>query len=237
MRTPPLSSSPRARTSARWRRRTRPRACRRRIARAARPPARGRAARPRRGSRRARPASASVRSCVQSRIVASCSRRTSRMKSCTSSFERGSRPVVGSSSRSSTGEVSSARASATFCCIPRERCSIGSLATVGGEADALQDLRDPVAGLRRRHPVEACRVAEVLGGRHLLEERGLDRDPVDEPAHRTLSRDDVVAEDLRRAAVGEEQRREHADECRLPRAVLAQDGDALAALDRRSSRP
>ena len=48
------------------------------------------------------------------------------MKSCTSSFERGSSPVVGSSSRSTTGEVSSARASATFCCIPRERFSIGS---------------------------------------------------------------------------------------------------------------
>ena len=48
------------------------------------------------------------------------------MNSCTSSFERGSSPVVGSSSSSSTGEVRSARASATFCCIPRERFSIDS---------------------------------------------------------------------------------------------------------------
>jgi hypothetical protein len=48
------------------------------------------------------------------------------MKSCTSSFERGSSPVVGSSSRSTTGDVRSARASATFCCMPRERFSIGS---------------------------------------------------------------------------------------------------------------
>ena len=55
----------------------------------------------------------------------SCVARTSRMKSCTSRRERGSRPVVGSSSSSSVGEVSSARASATFCCMPRERSSIG----------------------------------------------------------------------------------------------------------------
>ena len=48
------------------------------------------------------------------------------MNSWTSSFERGSSPVVGSSSSSRTGEVSSARARATFCCIPRDRFSIAS---------------------------------------------------------------------------------------------------------------
>src|SRR5213076_839177 len=71
-------------------------------------------------------------SCVQSRIVASCNALISRMKYCTSSFERGSSPVVGSSSRSNTGDVSSARASATFCCIPRDRCSIASLRRADG---------------------------------------------------------------------------------------------------------
>ena len=55
------------------------------------------------------------------------------MNVCTSCFERGSRPVVGSSSSSSTGEVSSARASATFCCMPRDRFSIGSPRRSGGK--------------------------------------------------------------------------------------------------------
>ena len=71
-------------------------------------------------------ASASARSWVQRRMVESCESRISRTNSCTSSFERGSSPVVGSSSRRTTGDVSSARASATFCCIPRESASIGS---------------------------------------------------------------------------------------------------------------
>src|SRR5450759_3997987 len=48
------------------------------------------------------------------------------MKRCTSRFERGSRPVVGSSSNISTGEVRNERATATFCCCPRERWLIGS---------------------------------------------------------------------------------------------------------------
>ena len=71
---------------------------------AARRPARATSSSPRsRIPTRSASASASARSCVQSRIVASCVGRISRMNSCTSSFERGSRPVVGSSSRSRTG--------------------------------------------------------------------------------------------------------------------------------------
>ena len=70
---------------------------------------------------------------MQSRIVASCVSRISRMKVCTSCFERGSSPVVGSSSSRSTGDVSSARASATFCCMPRERFSIDSLRRSDGK--------------------------------------------------------------------------------------------------------
>ena len=83
IRTPPCTRRLRRvallpRTRVRWRRRTPPRASRRRSA-ASRPrPARGRAARPR-SSRpiRSASASASAMSCVQSRIVASCSARTS----------------------------------------------------------------------------------------------------------------------------------------------------------------
>jgi hypothetical protein len=40
-------------------------------------------------------------------------------------FDRGSSPVVGSSSSSSTGEVRKARAMATFCCMPRDSSSNG----------------------------------------------------------------------------------------------------------------
>ncbi len=47
------------------------------------------------------------------------------MNDWTSSFERGSRPVVGSSRSSRVGLVSRARAIATFCCIPRLICSTG----------------------------------------------------------------------------------------------------------------
>ena len=167
---------------------------------------------------------------MQSRIVASWVARISRMKSCTSSFERGSRPVVGSSSRSRIGCVRSARASATFCCIPRERSSIASFRPGGREADALEDPRDLVTGLAGREPVEPGRVGQVLGRRHLLEERGLDRDAVDEPANGARV-GDVVPEDGCAAAVEQEQRREQPDQRRLARPVLAEDGDALAAGD------
>ena len=159
------------------------------------------------------------------------------MNSCTSSFERGSRPVVGSSSSSSTGEVSSARASATFCCIPRERFSIGSPRRSAGKPTRAEDLGDPPRVSAWRQPVEAGRVGEVLLGAHPLEEARLDRDAVDEPPDGARrSREDVVAEDARRAPVVQQQRREQADERRLAGAVLAEHGDALAAGDRQARR-
>jgi hypothetical protein len=89
-----------------------------------------------------------------------------------------------------------------------------------------------VLRLLRRHAVEARRVAEVLGRRHLLEERRLDRDPVHETAYGSLVRDDVVAEDPGRSAVGEEKCREQADKRRLPRTVLAEDGNGLSLVHR-----
>jgi hypothetical protein len=84
-------------------------------------------------------------SCVHSSVVVSCSRRISPMKPCTSRLARGSRPVVGSSSSSSVGEVSSARASATFCCIPRDRSSIGAPERRAGKPTAAR-----ISGIRRR---------------------------------------------------------------------------------------
>ena len=67
------------------------------------------------------------------------------MKACTSRLERGSRPVVGSSSSSSTGLVSSARASATFCCMPRESVLHRLAAPVGGKPT-----RPRIAGIASR---------------------------------------------------------------------------------------
>src|SRR5207237_145198 len=81
------------------------------------------------------------------------------------------------------------------------------------------------------HPVEPGRVREVLGGRHLLEEARLDRDAVDQQADCTGLGEHVVAEHARLAAFVEKQGREQADQRRLARAVLAQDGDALAVVD------
>ena len=75
-------------------------------------------------------------------IVESCSARRRATNSCTSSFERGSSPVVGSSSSSNTGEVRRARASATFCCMPRDRFSIDSL-----RRDAGKPTRSRITGI------------------------------------------------------------------------------------------
>ncbi len=70
--------------------------------------------------------SASSMSWVVSRIATSSWRRTSATKLCTSRLLLGSSPVVGSSSSIRRGEVRNARATATFCCWPRDRCSMGS---------------------------------------------------------------------------------------------------------------
>ena len=106
------------------------------------------------------------------------------------------------------------------------------VAAVGGEADAVEDPRDLAARLLRRHAVVPRRVAEVLGRGHLLEERGLDRHAVDEPAHgarlRKTSCPKMVAEPPSCSSSVDEQ----ADQRRLARAVLAEDGDRLAPLHR-----
>src|SRR6266566_3895393 len=103
--------------------------------------------------------------------------------------------------------------------------------TADGETDACEDLGNLLAGHARRDAIEPRRVRKVLLRRHLLEEGRLDRHSVDEPLNRALFLDDVVAEDGRRPAVRQEQRRQDADQRRLARAVLAQDGDALTPLD------
>jgi hypothetical protein len=103
-------------------------------------------------------------------------------------------------------------------------------APLTGEPDAVQDRRDPLSRLARRQPVEPRRVREVLDRGHLLEERRLDGHSVDHPPDRP-GLGNVVPEDVRAAAVRQQQRREQPDERRLPGTVLAEDRDALAARD------
>src|SRR5439155_16794147 len=54
----------------------------------------------------------------------------------------------------------------------------------------------------------------------------------DEPLDDALLLEDVVAEDRRAAAVVQQERRQEPDERRLARAVLPEDRDTFAALDR-----
>src|SRR6478672_5760847 len=124
--------------------------------------------------------SASARSCVVRTMVASTVVLISSMNAWTSSFERGSRPVVGSSRSSRDGLVSRARAIATFCCIPRLICSRGRL---------------------RRFSLMPRREDQVLHRAELLEEGGVATDPVDQALDRHLLALDVVAEDLYPALV------------------------------------
>ena len=108
--------------------------------------------------------------------MASCSALISSTNVWTSSLLRGSRPVVGSSSRSSVGLVSRARAIATFCCIPRLICSTGRPSRLS----AMPSRSRITIASRRAWPaidaVQAGREQEVLHRAELLEERGVHAD-------------------------------------------------------------
>ena len=101
-----------------------------------------------------------------------------------------------------------------------------------GDAQADEDLLGSGARVRSGHPVKAPGVHEVLHRRELLEERRLDRDPVDEALHGKLVRADVETEHGHRAFVRLEQRREAADERGLTGAVRPEERVDLAAGDR-----
>ena len=79
--------------------------------------------------------------------------------------------------------------------------------------------------------VEPGREQQVLHRAELLEEGGVDADPVDQPLDRHLVALDVVAEDLDPALVEGQQARDEPDERRLARAVGAEDPVDVAALE------
>ena len=92
--------------------------------------------------------------------------------------------------------------------------------------------RDRIAlGGRAVEAVEPRREDQVLHRAELLEEGGVDADPVDQALDRHLLAFDVVAEDLDPALVEGQQARDEADERRLPRAVGAEDPVDVAALE------
>ena len=79
--------------------------------------------------------------------------------------------------------------------------------------------------------VEACREEQVLHRAELLEEGGVDADPVDQALDRHLVALDVEAEDLDPALVEGQQPADEADERRLAGAVGAEDPVDVAALE------
>ena len=180
---------------------------------------------------RAHRRSASARSWVVRTIVASWVWLISSMKVWTSSLLRGSRPVVGSSSSRSVGLVSRARAMATFCCMPRLICSTGRptrFSPMPSRPRIEMASRLAVAAVE---PVQPGGEQQVLHRAELLEEGGVDADPVDHALDRHLLALDVVAEDLDSTAVEREQPADQADQGRLARAVGAEDPVHVAALE------
>ena len=93
----------------------------------------------------------------------------------------------------------------------------------------LQDLQAAPLRLVRARPYSRAGVQQVLHRTQLLEERRVDADAIDELFDPQLVADDVEAEDLERAAVGQQQRRDDANQRRLARAVGAQNAEDLAA--------
>src|SRR6185369_2323901 len=80
-------------------------------------------------------------------------------------------------------------------------------------------------------PIEAGREQQVLHRAELLEEGGVDADPVDQSLDLHLVALDVVSEDLDPAAIERQQPADEPDQRRLARAVGAEDPVHVAALE------
>jgi hypothetical protein len=91
-------------------------------------------------------------------------------------------------------------------------------------------IRPPRAGLACVQAVEPGREREVLRGRELLEECGVDADPIDQPLDRHLFADQVVSEDLDPTFVEGEQPADQPDERGLAAAVGSEQAVDLASL-------
>src|SRR5215218_218383 len=99
---------------------------------------------------------------------------------------------------------------------------------LGGEADVLQDLLYPGPRLAGRDTVELSPVEQVLHRRELLEETRLDADPVHAPLHPLGMANRIHPEDLDRARVREDERRDHTHQRALPAPVGPEGAHHLA---------
>ena len=136
--------------------------------------------------------------------------------------------------------VSSARAMATFCCMPRDMCSIGSSATLR-LIPRLSRISSPRwRASRRRGRTAAPAYSRFSIGLSFLKNAASTLTRLISCLTSQLVADDVQAEDFERAAVGQQQRRDDANQRRLARAVGAEDAEDLARVRpsaRRRRRP
>src|SRR3989442_421426 len=106
------------------------------------------------------------------------------------------------------------------------------LVAVLPQAEVLHDLLSSFAGLGSRLPADETEVEDVVVGRQEHLRPGLLRHDGDVRANRLRLCQDVVAEDGCAADGGLELRGEDPQECRLPRAVAAEQAEDFALLDR-----
>ena len=131
-------------------------------------------------------AKASSWSWVTSTVVMPSSRWTWRMVRRSSSRILASSAPKGSSSSSTSGLCARARATATRCCWPPDSCA-GSRSSMPSSATSRSSSLRRCAALRAAHAAHAQRELDVLGHRHVAEQRVV----LEHQAHAALARGDV----------------------------------------------
>ena len=149
----------------------------------------------------------------------------------TSSFERGSRPVVGSSSSRSDRARQQGSRDRDLLLHPPAHLLDRPADALLPDAQAAEDLDRLPPGVACVLPVETGREQQVLHRAELLEEGGVDADPVDQPLDGHLLADDVVAEDFDPTFVEREEAAHQADEGRLAGPVRTEDPVDAAPLE------
>ena len=145
--------------------------------------------------------------------------------------EIGSRLRVGSSSSSTRGDPSSARAMSSRWRIPEEN-SPTIFSTGVGELHQLEHLLDALGPRRAAQPEQRGEVAQVVARSDAPEDGALvGHGSADHPAHRARVGHDIGAVNRRGPRVGDHGGREHAHQRRLPRAIRAEEAEQLALRD------
>ena len=174
---------------------------------------------------------ASSWSCVTSIVVMPTARWISRIARRSSSRIFASSAPNGSSSSSTRGSCASARASATRCCWPPES-SLGKPLVVALERDEPQQLRAPAAAVAAAHAARAQRELDVVGHRHVAEQRVVLEHEADLALACADVRDVAAVQDDA-AVVDRRQARDRAQQRALAAARRAEQHEQLAFLDLR----